>query len=177
MSPEKPAGHQRGHHANRPDLAGEHKAGDAGQLILFIVFLIVWGLDSFVLKISTFLANDIAWYFRAVPGIIILAISGYLAWAGLRIVFGEKREKPEIIDRGVFTIVRHPIYLGCILFYMGMIIMSLSLISTGLWIIIIIFYWYISRHEENLLLDLFGSKYENYRKKVPMLFPAPMLKK
>ena len=171
MNLEKSTSHHHGHHANRPDLAGEHKAGDAGQLILLIIFLAVWILDSFLLNFSTFLADDIAWYFRAIPGVIFLTVSGYLAWAGLRIVFGEKREKPEVITKSVFSIVRHPIYLACILFYLGMICMSLSLVSAGLWILIITFYWYISRHEERLLLELFGSEYEEYRKKVPMLFP------
>ena len=91
----------------------------------------------------------------------------------MRIVFGEERETPAVISNGVFSVVRHPIYLGCILFYLGMICFTLSLISAGLWIIIIIFYRYISRHEEKLLLDLFGTEYENYMKKVPMLFPLP----
>ena len=43
------------HH--RDDLTGEHKIGDAGQLIIAILFLVVWILDSFVLKYTTFLNN------------------------------------------------------------------------------------------------------------------------
>lgn len=160
------------HHAGRTDLAGEHKAGDAGQLIFLIIFLSVWILDSFVLEYTTFLADEIAWYFRTIPGVVILAISGYLSWAGMRIVFGEKRENPEVISKGVFTVVRHPIYLGCILFYLGLICMSPSLASAGLWILIILFYWLISRYEEKLLLQRFGQEYQAYRKKVPMLFPG-----
>jgi protein-S-isoprenylcysteine O-methyltransferase Ste14 len=174
MNIEKSTSHHHGHHANRKDLAGEHKAGDAGQLILLLVFLAVWILDSFVLKYSTVLQQHIDWYFRIIPGAIILVIAGYLAKKGMDIVFGEKREKPEIISKGVFTIVRHPIYLGCILFYMGLICMTMSIVSTGLWILIILFYWFISRHEEKLLLSLFGSDYEAYQKKVPMLFPVKM---
>ena len=59
MNPDKSTSHHRGHHADREDLAGEHKAGDAGQLIFLFVFLIVWVLDSFVLKYSTFLVQDV----------------------------------------------------------------------------------------------------------------------
>ena len=164
--------HHRGHHAGREDLAGEHKAGDAGQLILLILFLVVWILDSFVLKFSTFLVHDIAWYLRIVPGVIFLLASAYSAWAGLGIVFGETRETPCVITKGVFSVVRHPIYLGSILLYLGLICITLSLVSAALWIFIIIFYWYISRHEEKVLLERFGTEYEDYRKKVPMLFPV-----
>lgn len=34
----------------RDDLTGEHKFGDMGQLIIVILFFIVWVLDSFVFK-------------------------------------------------------------------------------------------------------------------------------
>jgi protein-S-isoprenylcysteine O-methyltransferase Ste14 len=172
MNPEKSNHYHWGMHADREDLAGEHKAGDAGQVILGIVFLIVWILDSFVLKYTTIPAGNIAWYFRFIPGIILLIISGYLARAGLRIVFGEKRETPGVITEGVFSIVRHPIYLGCILFYPGLICFTLSLSSVAVWILIILFYWFISRHEEKLLLQKFGKEYEDYMNRVPMLLPA-----
>jgi len=34
-------------HANNPELTGEHAWGDAGQIILFLIFLLVWIADSF----------------------------------------------------------------------------------------------------------------------------------
>ena len=171
MNLEKSTHHHHGHHADRQDLAGEHKYGDAGQLILLAIFLAVWVLDSFVLKYSTFLVRDIAWYFRIFPGMILLFVSGYLAWAGLRIVFGEIRETPGVITTGVFSVSRHPVYLGCILFYLGLTVLAMSVISAGLCIVIISFYWYISRHEEKLLTEKFGKEYEDYMRRVPMLFP------
>jgi hypothetical protein len=39
---------KRSEHAGRTDLAGEHPFGDAYQLILLVLFLLIWGLDSFV---------------------------------------------------------------------------------------------------------------------------------
>ena len=176
MSLNKSSHHHRGHHAGREDLAGEHKAGDAGQIILLVIFLLLWVLDSFVLKYSTFLARDIAWYFRIVPAVIILLFSGYLARTGLSIVFNEIRETPGVITKGVFSIVRHPIYLGSILLYLGLVCITLSLASLVLWIFIVVFYLYISRHEEKLLLERFGDEYKDFKKKVPMLFPLRMFR-
>ena len=40
---------------------GEHPRGDAGQLILFGLFLVIWILDSFILHRSTFLADNSRW--------------------------------------------------------------------------------------------------------------------
>ncbi len=102
---------------------------------------------------------------------VILLISGYLAKSGLSIVFGEVREEPCVIKKGVFAVVRHPVYLGSILLYLGLLMFTLSIMSAIVWIIIVAFYYFISKHEEKLLLGKFGEEYEDYMKKVPMLIP------
>jgi protein-S-isoprenylcysteine O-methyltransferase Ste14 len=158
-------------HDGRDDLAGEHRWGDTGQLILLFVFLGVWVLDSFILKISTFLNHYIPWFVQVPFALFFLFCSGYLAQKGMKIIFGEKRETPSVVDRDVFGIVRHPIYLAAILLYLGMILFTFSLFSVGVWIIIILFYHLISRYEERLLLKKFGKEYEDYMKRVPMWIP------
>ena len=167
-------GYLRKSHQHRSDLTGEHAFSDMGQLIFLVVFLIVWIADSFVFKYSTFLTQYVSNYIRVPIALIVLVISGLLAWTGLKIVFRETRKEPQVITTGVFSIVRHPIYLGSILLYLGFILLSLSLLSVLIWFIIIIFYYIISRHEEKLLTQRFGSVYEEYKKKVPMLFPIKL---
>ena len=158
-------------HAGHPHLSGEHRWGDAGQLILFVVFLGVWITDSFVFHYSTFLQGSVPNYVRvAVAGPILIA-GWFLARRGLKAVFGTPREKPELISTGVFRVIRHPIYTGALLFYLGAILMTLSLASAALWILIIAFYIYISKYEERLLKEEFGNDYLEYKKKTGMLFP------
>jgi len=171
MNSEKSTRHHGGHHAGREDLTGEHTAGDTGQLILLFIFLAIWISDSFIFHRTDFLSGKVAWYYHTAPGILLLIASGYLAWKGLSIVFGEVRETPQVITKSVFSIVRHPIYLGSILLYSGLIIMTLSIASFATLIVIVIFYWYISRHEEKMLIERFGDAYLEYMRKVPMLFP------
>jgi protein-S-isoprenylcysteine O-methyltransferase Ste14 len=162
-------GHHRGQ--DREDLVGEHPFGDAGQLILLFVFLIVWIGDSFILKFSIMATRYVPLPVRVVLFVLGMAAAGYLAQQGLGIVFGEERESPCIIRKGVFGLVRHPIYLGSILFYFSCLILTLSLLSLLVWFIIIAFYIFISRHEEKLLLERFGSEYADYMRDVPMLIP------
>lgn len=164
-------------HNDRPDLSGEHKWGDLGQIILFVIFFATWITDSFVLKFSTFLSDHVFWFIRFPLSLIILVISSYLARAGLKIVFGEEREKPVVIREGVFNYVRHPIYLGVILLYLGLIFLTLSIIAAAIWLIIILFYYFISRYEEKILLAEFGEQYKEYMEVVPMLIPSPFRKK
>lgn len=158
-------------HEDREDLLGEHKWGDIGQIIFLFLFLIVWILDSFVYSYSTFLSGYVHLYIRITLGFFVLMYAWWLARSGLRIVFGEKRVKPEVIRKSVFLKVRHPIYLGAILLYLGMIIFTFSLISVALWICIILFYIWISKYEEKILTEYFDQEYLDYKKEVPMLFP------
>jgi protein-S-isoprenylcysteine O-methyltransferase Ste14 len=158
-------------HENREDLVGEHTFGDMGQVILLLIFLTVWIADSFFLHYSTFLSNYVSLWVKIPMAAIILVIAGALAWEGMKIVFGETREEPAVIRKSVFNLVRHPIYLGAILAYLGLIILTLSLVAIVVWIIIILFYHFISRHEEKLLLEKFGKDYEDYMREVPMWIP------
>lgn len=158
-------------HEDRTDLVGEHAFGDLGQIIFLIIFLIVWISDSFFLKYSTYSQDTMPNMVRMIIGFPILIISGIFAKYGLGIIFGEVRKKPEIIEKGVFKIVRHPIYLGSILLYLGLTILTCSIASAVVWIIIVIFYYYISRYEEKLLLKKFGADYKSYMERVPMLIP------
>jgi len=48
----------------REDLAGEHPIGDAGQIVGFILFLLIWLGDSFHFRFSTILAESIPLYVR-----------------------------------------------------------------------------------------------------------------
>ena len=157
---------------HREDLTGEHTLGDAGQLVLFIVFIATWITDAFVFKYSTLLNDYISFYaVRLWLGIIILLVAGYMAWTGLKIVFGTVRESPHVIRQGVFGVVRHPIYLSESMLYLGLILLNTSIAAIGVWIVVIVFLHYIMRYEEKVLLERFGDEYRQYMKDVPMYFP------
>ena len=161
---------QRGHN-ERNDLAGEHALSDIGQLVLFVIFIAAWILDSVIFSYSTFIADYVPLYVRVPLAIIVLLSAGYLAKKSHGMVFREVREEPRVIRNGVYNIVRHPMYLGALLLYLGLLVLTFSLIASGIWILIIIFYYFNSKHEEKRLLDKFGKDYEDYKNEVPMLIP------
>jgi len=158
-------------HEGRDDLTGEYKWGDAGQLVLFFIFIAVWIIDSFFSRTSTFFAEYVHWIIRVLIAAQVLIFSFIISRNGLKIVFNEVRETPEVIRKGVFGIIRHPIYLGAILLYLGLIITTFSLFAVVVWIIILVFYYIIARYEEKVLVERFGDDYREYMKDVPMLVP------
>lgn len=158
-------------HKDRKDLIGEHKIGDAGQLIFAVLFLVVWITDTFIFKYSVFLNDIIPNSVRLPIALTLFIFSAYLSMSGLRIIFGEVREKPEVVRKGVFGIVRHPIYLSEILVYIGLLFVSLSIASAVICVFAIIFLYFISRYEEKILLEYFGEDYKLYMQDVPMWIP------
>jgi protein-S-isoprenylcysteine O-methyltransferase Ste14 len=164
-------------HQQRDDLTGEHKLGDAGQIILIIIFMVTWISDTFYFKYSIFLNQYVSLVIRIPLAIMIMLFAVYLVRKGLSIVFGEERKTPRVIRKGVFNMVRHPIYFSEILFYLGFLLLSISLIAAFIWFITIGFLHYISRHEEKLLFQRFGDEYARYCQDVPMWIPRLIKKK
>lgn len=81
------------------------------------------------------------------------------------------KQDHELIRRGPYRFVRHPIYTGLLVMFLGTAIhigevrgaVSLSLITFGFWIKL--------NQEERLLLRHFPDSYPNYRQEVKALIP------
>ncbi|MDX1707552.1 MAG: isoprenylcysteine carboxylmethyltransferase family protein [Desulfobacterales bacterium] len=144
------------------DKKGEHPLGDAGQLMLFGLFLITWVLDSFFLQRSTFLAHSIPLVIRLIFLATALLAAFILFKSGHAAVIGEQRPS-RIISTGAFGYVRHPLYLGSILVYLGLTVSTASLFCLVLLPVIALFYNYIAGYEEKRMEAKFGQAYIAYR--------------
>ena len=153
-------------------LTGEHINGDAGQLILAILFFLVWILDTFVFRLTTFLNYGISFWVRLPLGLILLGVAGYYAYEGMRIVFGRVPPAPGVIRAGVFSTVRHPIYLGEFLIYPAFLLFSLSLAAGVVTLAAGVFLTFLCKFEEKLLVQRYGEDYRQYMREVPMWFPG-----
>jgi len=164
-------GYKRHSHEHREHLAGEFRWGDIGQLVFVFVFIVGTILDLFLLKLSDSWQDVFSWYFRVVVFVILLLVAGYFAQRAHKKVFHEERKELMVIDTDVFAIIRHPMYFGSILTYLGFVVLSASVIALVIFFIVVIFYYYLCRYEEKLLIEKLGDKYRNYMEKVPMLIP------
>jgi len=153
------------------DLAGEHAFTDIGQLVLLAVFMAVWTTDSFVFRFSGFLSAHVPAFIRWPAGLALVATSALIAVAAHRRIFGDTAGRSGVVADGVYAIVRHPMYLGSWLCFLGLTLTTLSLAATGVLLVMLAFYLFVSRHEEKLLLAMFGSRYREYQAATPMFFP------
>jgi protein-S-isoprenylcysteine O-methyltransferase Ste14 len=152
-------------------LTGEHSRGDAGQLMLALLFAAIWIADTFFLSYTTYINQYVPHAVRILCGVILILLALYMGKVALSTVFAQENKDIGVIDKGVFSIVRHPVYLSEILIYLGLLIISMSLAAAAVWVISIGFLHWLSRYEEKLLLERFGQDYKMYMRKVPMWFP------
>ena len=73
----------------------------------------------------------------------------------------------KIIERNVFKIVRHPLYLGGAIFAVGFILVVQSIFTLILSLICIFCFFMASKLEDSYNLKKFGNSYAEYTKKVP----------
>jgi len=164
-------GHKRHSHEHREDLVGEYRWGDTGQIVLLIVFIIGMTSDLFLLKLSDSWQDVVPWHLRIVAFLPLLFVAGYFAQQAHKKVFGEERKELMVIKTDVFARIRHPMYFGSILIFLGFVILSLSVVAMVIFVGVVIFYYYLCCYEEQLLLAKLGDEYKNYMKNVPMLTP------
>lgn len=149
---------------------GEHPLGDAGQLILLGVFLVVWLGDSFLLHKSTFLSDYLPLYLRLIILGLTLITAMFLFKSGHVVVSHEERAN-NVVATGAFRYVRHPLYLASILTYLGLTVFTVSLFSFALFVGIFVFHNYIASYEEKLLEVRFGEEYRKYKKRTGKWVP------
>ncbi len=97
-----------------------------------------------------------------------LAINGVKA---ITLRVSETHRTEKIVATGVYSIVRHPQYLGGLSAHIGISLLlsaQYSLLCAPLMVVLI---YLISRKEEEELIREFGKEYEDYKKKTPMLIP------
>jgi protein-S-isoprenylcysteine O-methyltransferase Ste14 len=147
---------------------------DQIQLIMLILFFVVWLIDSvsfFIFRYSTVLAGLFSLPVLLLPAILSLGFGLYLIAKSHRAVFGEMSDQPRLIDSGVYSWIRHPMYLGILLFCLGFFFISLSFFSFGVWLVFFILYDRMTTYEEKDLIRILGEEYVAYLKRVPKWFP------
>jgi protein-S-isoprenylcysteine O-methyltransferase Ste14 len=149
---------------------GEHPQGDLGQLVLLCAFLAVWVGDSFFWRGTVFLASRMPLPFRLLLLALALAAAVVLVRSGHRAV---DRGSGGLVTDGAFRRVRHPLYLGSVLFYLGLALSTASLASLALALAIFAFYDHIASYEERWLEARYGEAYRSYRLRTGKWWPRP----
>ncbi len=103
-----------------------------------------------------------------------LVVGPWIAIKGVRattLKAAELHRTERIVTTGVYTIVRHPQYLGGLLAHVGISLLLSAWYSLLLTPTLVLLIYLLSRKEEKELVTEFGKEYVDYKKQVPMLMP------
>lgn len=78
----------------------------------------------------------------------------------------------ELVTHGIYTVIRHPIYVGVWLCAVGGELVAKSYLAIILGLVFGVVLYIQSKEEEKLLLVHFGEKYKTYLKKTSMFIPS-----
>lgn len=153
------------------NLAGEHPFGDLGQSILFILFMVVWITDSFILNLTDLSGHYLTFYPKTAIAVVILMIGIYLSKRAHDTLFNSSKAEDGIIRDGPFARIRHPLYFSSLLLYVALLVFNPTVLSILIFAVIFAFYNFIAGHEEKILLEKYGDTYREYMNAVPRWFP------
>ncbi len=83
----------------------------------------------------------------------------------------------NLVTSGLYSVVRHPQYLGIILATLGLTLSESSLtggtrlISLIAWMLLVVAYVWLAYREESSLQEKYGTEFLAYKKKVPFILP------
>jgi protein-S-isoprenylcysteine O-methyltransferase Ste14 len=106
-----------------------------------------------------------------------LLVWSLLSWRSLFAGHGVLSDH-ELVTRGAYAFVRHPVYLAALLIWLGLAVgfQSTPASLVTMLYVIPIYVLYI-RSEEEMMLESFGDAYRDYRRAVPMLLPRLLRRK
>jgi len=82
-----------------------------------------------------------------------------------------------MVTEGVYSIVRHPMYLTTTLFALALPFLLLNYVASFPFLIIPVGLYYRSKKEEQLWIKQFGKKYVSYKATTPGIIPRLCPKK
>lgn len=111
-------------------------------------------------------------------GVLLLAGATFVFWrshADLGVNWSpslEIREKHELITRGIYKVIRHPMYASQWLWVIAQPLVLQNWIAGFLNLLVFItFYFLRVRAEEQMMLDSFGTQYQEYMKTTGRILP------
>ncbi len=127
-----------------------------GRLLAALLALAgVWDLETGVIVVM-------------VVSLLMLLLGGYLVVAGWRQIYSAEE---TLISNGLYSVVRHPQYLGIIIGTAAFLIQWPTIITTVMWPILTYAYYRQAKRDEKELQEKFGEEYRRYKERVPILIP------
>jgi protein-S-isoprenylcysteine O-methyltransferase Ste14 len=116
-------------------------------------------------------------YFNQVVSWILLILSAYFGLAGFFLLKNRGRSSGNfenttiLVKSGVYSLIRHPLYLSLFLLGTGVMIKDPTIPAIILGVINLVSVYFTALSEEKEMIEKFGGPYEEYMKETKMFIP------
>ncbi len=121
-----------------------------------------------LLSTAGIMSMDVAWAFVMVASSAVIFFGLFLMSKGWNAIHSSSG---ELVTEGIYMYVRHPQYLGLIVITAGLLIQWPTIITLAMWPVLVIMYYRLAKREEKEATEVFGERYENYKRNTPMFLP------
>ena len=139
--------------------------------LLPIIFIIVWIIDTLFLSLTVWLNYFVPLVLRIVLFVLVFGLALVFIQLSHNVLFKDNKPSDILLIKGILKRTRNPMYFGILLVYLSFILLSPSVICIILFIGIILLYDKMVNFEEDILEEMFGQEYLDYKKKVPKWIP------
>lgn len=150
--------------------------------LLLIIFTTLFS------SISLFLIYTFDWpwhlphhtYWSVAFGVVLLILGFFILVSALRTLklrraFGKEIYKPKqessLITTGIYAYIRNPVYVGCIILFLGWFFVTWFTFFLILTVLFLIHFCIVAKWEEIELTNRFGEEYLRYKARVRFFIP------
>lgn len=154
-------------------LGAEHPLWDALQnvlILLMIASMVGDAASQYFLGFSTIQASVVSMPLLLIPAALLIVIGFRLVSKSYGAVL-MRSGQPRLIEDGVYSLVRHPMYLGVFLFLLGFLFLEFSLVAAFVLIVFAVACDWAATYEERDLVRTLGDEYRDYQRQVPKWVP------
>lgn len=122
------------------------------------------------------LPNQSAYLILEGLGYVLIAVGLAVYSLSLYQLLSYVRKGQTLFIKGLYSVTRHPQYLGIFLWTLGFAISGWRLINYAMWLTLCYVYMFLAEYEEAELEKTFGQEYLQYKSKVSFIIPYLKLK-
>jgi protein-S-isoprenylcysteine O-methyltransferase Ste14 len=102
---------------------------------------------------------------------ILIGGGFWLIAAAWRVLY-DAQQRHELATTGAYSYVRHPQYVGFILIMLGFLVQWPTLLTLGMFPVLVVMYVRLAQHEEREVRAEFGQEYDRYAATTPGWLPG-----
>lgn len=146
------------------------RTGIVVWIAAFMLLVIAWVISWYITRPDAIRALWYVGWVVWIAGAVLIILPLFMIYVGSRAKGGKGWfDAVTVVDRGIYSVIRHPLYLGWLLMYVVVILFGQHWIILLMAVTGMVCVYLISLQEEQRLVERLGEDYTQYLQNVPRM--------